>query len=542
MQGRNRGTDGELTDEFATLMGANRRQGGRNVTTRRTGRRVDHGTRPGLGPNTEIDAGLVSLLPREWMEQNQVLPVRMEGDFLVVAMTDPDNPQLQDDVARRTGMIVRPIKAGREELLWWLEILSDRDEAMELETLLGRIPEGLSWDVEGGERDAVADSAIVQLAGSLIREAVISRASDIHLIPTRLEVRVLYRVDGRLEPVARVDKMLQQPLSFRFKIMANLDITDTRRPMDGRFTTRIGKHVLDVRIATRPTIHGEKIVLRLLDKSAVIVRFTGLGMTQAMGDSLQRSVEGRSGLVLITGPTGSGKTTTLYACLHRLRGRGLSIDTIEDPVEYQLTGVGQTDVTPATGLMPIDCLRSVLRQDPDVIMVSEIRDLDIAEVAFQAALSGHLVLSTLHTVDCVGTIVRLLNLGVAPHVISSGLRGIIAQRLVRRLCSECRQPTPFSEALLTEYPWLREWASTASNYRAEGCPHCSNRGYNGRIGIFQVMEIGPEMRDLIMQGAGRDALEAAAMRAGMLPLISDGLRKVRGGVASLEEVMAACTA
>lgn len=488
----------------------------------------------------DVDLDLVARLPLRWMEEHMVLPIRREGTGVIVAMADHEDVVTRDETARRLGAAVKAVSATREQIAWWLEVLADRDEALELETLAREIPEGHSWDVEAELIEKTTSSAIVDLTTSIIKDAVACRATDIHLVPTRLETRVLYRIDGRLENIAHVDAVLRRPLVSRLKIMANLDISVSHKPQDGRFTTRIGRHIVDVRMAARPTIHDEKIVMRLLNKSAAMVRFGGLGMSPQMEEKLIQMMSDHRGLILATGPTGSGKSTTLYVALHQLRGQGLSIDTIEDPVEVQLNGVGQSDVTQWGGAEPAEMLRSILRQDPDVIMVSEIRDLKVAEVAFHAALSGHLVLSTLHTRDCVGTVTRLRDLGVPQYAIASGLSGVVTQRLARRLCPDCRVRAKTGSVPTGDIPGLTKWEREHDHHISRGCSGCNNRGYRGRVGVFQLLELNPEIQNMILEGARREELEEAAGRTGMRSLLSDGMRHVQQGNASLEEILAVC--
>ena len=378
---------------------------------------------------------------------------------------------------------------------------------------------------------------MVKLANMILVEAVTRNASDIHIEPYEKSFRVRYRVDGSLYEVMAPPKKLQRALTSRMKIMADLDIAERRLPQDGRIKLRLKDKEVDLRVSTLPCLFGEKIVMRLLDKSNLTLDLTKLGFeTKALQDFM-KAISSPYGMVLVTGPTGSGKTTSLYSALSYVNNIDVNIMTAEDPVEYNLVGINQVQMKDEIGLNFAAALRSFLRQDPDIIMVGEIRDYETAEIGVKAALTGHLVLSTLHTNDAPSTINRLLNMGIEPFLVSSSVILILAQRLVRRICKDCKEPDKVPVQTLVRAGMPEEQAKNITCYKGKGCQTCSDTGYKGRIALYEVMPIGEEVRELILQGASSDEIKKRAMDAGMQTLRKSGLVKIADGVTTIEEVV-----
>ncbi len=411
------------------------------------------------------------------------------------------------------------------------QIVDDISEDMDLEALAQNLPQAA--DLLESEDDA----PIVRLINALLSQAVREGASDIHVEPFETRSVVRFRHDGVLRDIVEPQQVLHGVIVSRIKIMARLDIAEKRLPQDGRITLRIAGRPVDVRVSTLPTGHGERVVMRLLDKQAGRLNLTGLGMAGETLTTLDHLIHQPHGIILVTGPTGSGKTTTLYAALSQLDAKSLNIVTVEDPIEYDLDGIGQTQVNPKIELSFARALRAILRQDPDVIMIGEIRDLETAQIAVQASLTGHLVLATLHTNDSVGAVTRLVDMGVEPFLVASSLLGVLAQRLVRRLCPECaRAHAPdATEARLLEMNEVQ--ARTIRIYTPVGCPVCSSTGYQGRTGIYELLSVDDTLRTLIHDGAAEGRIRDHARTLGMQNLRQDGLRWVREGKTSLEEVL-----
>ena len=381
------------------------------------------------------------------------------------------------------------------------------------------------------------DAPVIQLVESIIGQAVARRASDIHLEPLARRFRVRYRIDGVLQPAGDLPRHLQRPVVSRLKIMGNMNIAEKRLPQDGRARFSVSGRTVDLRISCLPAVHGESVVLRLLEPGKIRVGLDELGLDGTDQRSLARLLTLPDGVVLVTGPTGSGKTTTLYACLHHLNKPDLKIITVEDPVEYQLAGINQVPVRTDVGMTFATALRAMLRQAPNVIMVGEIRDRDTAEIAINAALTGHLVFSTLHTNDAPGAVTRLFDLGVKPFLVASALRAVVAQRLVRRVCPRCVQPRNATEASPADLP-----PAAAMAVGAAGCAECGGTGYAGRLGIFEILAVNPALQRLIYERAGGAALRGQARAQGMGTLREDGLRKARAGLTTVDEVLAATVA
>ena len=412
-----------------------------------------------------------------------------------------------------------------------MQIVDDLGDDMDLKELAQNLPKAA--DLLESEDDA----PIVRLINALLTQAVREGASDIHIEPFETRSVVRFRLDGILRDIVEPQQVLHGVIASRIKIMARLDIAEKRLPQDGRITLRLAGRPVDVRVSTLPTGHGERVVLRLLDKQAGRLNLTSLGMAPTTLDRLDHLIHQPHGIILVTGPTGSGKTTTLYAGLSQLDAKRYNIVTVEDPIEYDLDGVGQTQVNAKIELTFARALRAILRQDPDIIMIGEIRDLETAQIAVQASLTGHLVLATLHTNDAVGAVTRLVDMGVEPFLVASSLLGVVAQRLVRKLCPECRQPhvPDATEAdLLEQTP--EEGGSITINTPV-GCPVCSHTGYHGRSGVYELLEVNDALRGLIHDGASEGRLREHARAHGMRTLRQDGLRWVRAGETSLEEVL-----
>ncbi|MFQ5894276.1 MAG: type II secretion system ATPase GspE [Nitrospinota bacterium] len=491
-----------------------------------------------------VDPELLARLPVPFLLHHKVVPARQEGERLWVATADPLNLAAVDALSAVLGVQAEPALAPERAILRAIHSLYEREEhsaeAM-VQELDGAVPALLVAEGPegGGELDLAHEAPIIKLVNRVIYRAVRDRASDIHWEPFEQEVRVRLRIDGVLHDVLRLPKPYQLAVVSRLKIMAGLDIAERRLPQDGRIQTTVGGREIDVRVSDVPTVHGERVVLRLLDRTSILLELEDLGFSPDHYEAFRNLIRRAHGIVLVTGPTGSGKTTTLYSAIQKLRSIEANIMTIEDPVEYQLEGVAQMQVVPKTGLTFAQGLRAILRQDPDVILVGEIRDRETAEVAIHASLTGHLVFSTLHTNDAAGALTRLVDMGIEPFLISSSVAGILAQRLVRRVCPHCAEVVPAELEALREVGLEGpELASLGEGLRrGRGCGDCYHTGYRGRIGIFELLALDDELRALIMARADAATLKAPALRKGMVTLMQDGGRKVAAGVTTPEEVL-----
>jgi general secretion pathway protein E len=500
---------------------------------------------PRIEPDT-IPAELAAKVPIHFAKQARVLPLGTSGDAVRVAVADPLDTASQDSVAMLLGAQIAAEVAPASVVLDAINAVYDR-AADEHEKLME--------DLETGDLESVAheleeptdlldaddEAPIIRLVNSLLFRAVKERASDIHINPEEKDISVRYRIDGVLREVIRAPKRYQASIASRIKIMGGLNIAEKRLPQDGRIRIKLAGKDVDVRLSTVPTAHGERIVMRLLDKSNVILDLAELGFEEWQLKIMDGLVTRSHGIVLVTGPTGSGKTTTLYAALAKINSPDLNILTIEDPVEIPLRGVGQVQVNPKIELTFANGLRSFLRQDPDVIMVGEIRDLETAEIAIQASLTGHLVLSTVHTNDAAGAITRLVDMGVQPFLVASSLVGVLAQRLVRVLCPDCRKPYAPTKEEREQVGLSDEILAQAGNprvvYKAQGCPACQNTGYQGRTGIYELMLVDDDIRALILKSVDSSAIKRAAVNHGMLSLLQHGAYKVALGVTTAAEVL-----
>lgn len=482
----------------------------------------------------EIDRDVTTLIPVRMARREGVIPIKLEGDRLTLAMSDPLDVEAVDEVELRTGFKVDPVVASASQVRFAIEkYIAGGDALQELELVSHE--QDLD-DASLQETSGDADVAVVRMVNQLIREAVVERASDIHFEPAERGVRVRYRVDGVLREAAGLPKNSQAELLSRLKVMADLDITERRRPQDGRIAVKVDDKTLDLRVATLPTPLGESITLRILDKEGSVKGLDEIGLGEHERAAIDRMLQKPYGALFVSGPTGAGKSTTLYALLNAINDPGRKVITVEDPIEYRMDGVTQIAVNNRIGLSFAAGLRTILRSDPDIVMVGEVRDPETAETAVRAALTGHLVLSSIHTNDAPAALTRLTDMGVPPYITSSGLLGAVAQRLVRTLCKKCRKVQKVSWDRLVAAGFGEDEALGLKIYRAVGCSECSQTGYRGRIGVFEVMEFDEQLQDMFIHSAPADELREAAMGRGMRPLRRDALDKVAAGITTLEEL------
>jgi type IV pilus assembly protein PilB len=483
-----------------------------------------------------IDPAVASLVPERIARRHWAIPVRIDDDgYLVVAMSDPSNVVALDDVRTVAQREVRAVVATR----------GDVEEAIErFLTGEGHDIDRLDVDVDDDDHEdleqieeVVDEAPVVKFVNQLITRAVQDRASDIHLEPQERATRVRTRVDGVLHEIMTQPRKTHAAIVSRLKIMGELDIAEKRIPQDGRIKGRFGGKHIDLRVSTLPTVHGEKVVMRILDKSSVLMDLGDLGFLTDNFERYQTSFTKPYGMILVTGPTGSGKSTTLYATLNVLNKPAVNIVTTEDPVEYQLPGISQVQINPKANLTFPAALRSILRQDPDIVLVGEMRDRETAAIGMEAALTGHLVLSTLHTNDAPSAVTRLTEMGIDPFLVSASVDCVLAQRLLRQVCPKCREPErPSGEELRTAGFNVEEMESIPTVYRAVGCGHCSKTGYRGRLAVHEVMSVTEEVQRLIVERAPTEDIRKFALAQGMAPLRADGLAKVLHGETTLEEV------
>src|SRR5580700_8598307 len=473
----------------------------------------------------DLDMGAVNLVGIKAAKRYQALPVGFTDDgALLLAMANPTNVLTIDDVGMMTGRRIKPAAASVEDLNLLLTRLARMDES--IEDIVDEEPDEEGEHVSVDEADS--DAPVIKLVHSIVAQAIQQGASDIHINPEEGDTKVLFRIDGVLAPAATVKRKMAMGVVSRIKIMADLDISERRVPQDGRFALTVDGRRVDIRVVTLPLVNGEGSVMRILDKGVVVQGLESLGMPAAELERFTSAIHKPNGAVLVTGPTGSGKSTTLYAALSVLNDGERSILTIEDPVEQRMQGVKQMQIAPKAGVTFDVGLRSMLRADPDVIMVGEIRDRETAHIAVEAALTGHLVLSTLHTRDAPSALGRLIDMGIEPFLVSSAIDCIVAQRLVRMLCNHCKRPLSVSESVLAEHGLL-----DIQPYEAVGCTRCGHSGYRGRVGLDEVMTVSERIRGLILERASVDDMIAVAVADGMLRLRDDGLVKVREGLTSI---------
>ena len=492
----------------------------------------------------EVDPKIVKLIPADVAVKHMVLPLKRDGRTLTVAMADPTNMGVVDDLKFITRYDIFPVIAGEYTLKTAIERYYEQTDA-QLQNLLRDIESDDSEDIEVVEEEQddqgpvqVADDApVVKLINGILTDAVKRGASDIHIEPFETEIRVRYRVDGALMEIMKPPQKLKAALTSRMKIMSNLNIAERRVPQDGRIKLKMGKRVIDFRVSVLPVIFGEKIVLRILDKGNLTLDLQKFGFEPKAEKDLYRAILNPYGMVLVTGPTGSGKTTTLYSALSRVNTIEVNIMTAEDPVEYNIYGINQVLVRNEIGMTFAAALKAFLRQDPNIIMVGEIRDIETGGIAIKAALTGHLVLSTLHTNDSASTITRMIDMGIEPFNVSSAVNLIVAQRLLRRICKECKAETTYSPEELDAAGLTPEQGKEIVFYKGTGCDTCNGSGYKGRAGIYEVMALSPELRRMILRGGSTAELQEQAIEEGMLTLRMDGMVKVKKGVTTLEEVV-----
>lgn len=497
----------------------------------------------------EIDQAVVKLVPYETAKRYQILPLSRVGASLTIAMVDPTNVFAMDDIKFMTGFNIEPVVASETAIIDGIEKAYNSADEEKLEEVMASLDIGeadVELQEEEGEIDladlekAADEAPIVKLVNLILTEAVKKGASDIHMEPYEKEYRVRFRIDGMLTTIMSPPMKLKDAITSRVKIMAKLDISEKRLPQDGRIMLKVhigGKRKqLDYRVSTLPTLWGEKVVLRLLDKENLRLDMTKLGFEPESLEKFQHAILKPYGMVLVTGPTGSGKTNTLYSAISLLNKPDTNIMTAEDPVEFQLGGVNQVQMKEQIGLNFAAALRSFLRQDPNIILVGEIRDFETAEIAIKAALTGHLVLSTLHTNGAPETISRLMNMGIEPFLVATSVHLIVAQRLVRRICVECKDKVELPTQALIEAGFTPDESKQVSVFKGHGCSNCNNTGYKGRAGLYEVMEVDDDIRELILVGASATELKKKAIEHGMITLRRSGLIKAAAGVTTLEEV------
>ena len=494
-----------------------------------------------------VDVDLTMELPVTFAKQHLLLPLYKRGKVVHVAVGDPLNLSAMDALQLLLGAAAEPLVVPELTLLDAINKVYDRRAAAD--TVMGEIENeeiGISAGIDDLENidiiDADDEAPIIRLVNAILSQAVKARASDIHIEPFERHIAVRFRVDGVLREILQPQKRFHASISSRIKVMAGLDIAEKRIPQDGRIKIKVAGRDIDIRLSTVPTSHGERLVMRLLDKTAVLKDLEFIGMGAQVLVDMNQLIQSSYGIILVTGPTGSGKTTTLYASLAKINTPTRNIITVEDPVEYQLNGIGQIQVHSKVGLTFSAGLRSILRQDPDVVMIGEIRDGETAEIAIQASLTGHLVFSTLHTNDAAGAVTRMVDMGVEPFLVSSSVIGMMAQRLVRTLCRHCRAAVVPTEVELEQLGITRQQVAEQSPdghvYAARGCEECLDSGYAGRTGIYELLRVDDEIRGLIMKNVDSNTLKKFAIQEkGMLTLRDDGARKVLSGETSIAEVL-----
>jgi len=488
-----------------------------------------------------IDQGLEHLIPQEFAYKNAVLPLSRTLRSLTVAMFDPLDLILIDNLRKLTGCEINPVIATRSDIMKAIEefygksaMLKDAvKSSYETNVSITQTEEEVGQELSLDKLIARAEEApVVKLVDLIIRQAINERASDIHIEPFKDKLSLRYRIDGKLYEIPPPAKHLHLPLVSRVKILAKLDIAEKRLPQDGAILVQIDERPIDIRVSIIPTIYGEKAVLRILDRGNTVWDLNFMGFDSRQLEQVRKAVFSPYGLVLVTGPTGSGKSTSLYAILSEIKNTAVNIVTVEDPVEYKIDGVNQVQIKPEIGLTFATTLRSFLRQDPDIMFVGEVRDLETAQICIRSALTGHLVLSTLHTNDAPSAVNRLMDIGIEPYMLAPSLRIVIAQRLIRKLCPDCKEAYEPSPAQ------LKQGIKAELIYKAAGCSKCNNTGYKGRTCIVEVMPVTLEIQELINQRVSFQKTREVARAAGMSTLYESGLRKVESGITSLEEVLA----
>ena len=487
------------------------------------------------------DQRLEELIPKDFALKNIVLPLSKKLNTLTCALFDPLDLTLLDNLRKMTNCEIITVIGTRSDILQVAEgfygksnlLKSAVDQSYGLKDMAVESEQSMDTSLSLDRIAAIAEEApVIKLVELIIRQAIDEKASDIHIEPYRNKIRLRYRVDGKLYDIPPPARHMHLAIVSRIKILARLDIAEKRLPQDGAFSVRLEDRAIDLRISIIPTVYGEKAVMRILDRSRVPLDFTSIGFEQKQSEEFRKAVTSPFGLVLLTGPTGSGKTTTLYAALNEVKDPTKNIITIEDPVEYHLDGINQVQAKPEIGLTFASALRSFLRQDPDVILVGEIRDVETAEICIRSALTGHLVLSTLHTNDAPSAVTRLIDIGIEPYLLMPSLLIVVAQRLVRKLCMECKEAYELSREEAQEFKIKADLV-----YRAKGCLRCNNAGYKNRIPIIEMMVIDKKIRELIGKRASFQEIRKVAIEAGMETLLQNGMKKVEKGLTSIEEVL-----
>ncbi len=503
-----------------------------------------------------VDAESVKLISGEMARRLSALPLYRDKEALVVAMADPLNIFGIDDLKKSTGREIRQVVASRTDILKAIDRYYSMSQTIEAAAMDFAGAQGAAFAEELPGGATGEDAPVVKLVSMLIAQAILDRASDIHIDPEGAHIKVRYRIDGVLAEVRTLPREMHAPIVSRIKILAHMDIAEKRMPQDGRFQAKIthsesgpvvtavyhernalrmvGDVAVDIRVSTLPVIQGETVVMRILDRSRIILTLDGLNFSADILERYRRLISRPYGMILVTGPTGSGKTTTLYASMNAIDRKANNIVTVEDPVEYQMIGVNQMQVNPKAGTTFASGLRSILRQDPDIIMVGEIRDRETAEIAIHAALTGHLVFATLHTNDAAGAATRLVDMGIEPFLIASSTIGIMAQRLARKICPDCSRPYAVSQDLLRN---LGMSGSGAAFFHGEGCPACKNTGYQGRVGLYELLDMNEEIRSLVIAKAPSSSIKTAAVKTGFRTLREEGMKKAAEGITTLEEVL-----
>ena len=499
----------------------------------------------------EIDESILKHIPADVAQKYLVIPIERTGATLTVAMADPSNVFALDDIRFITGYQVEPVVAAEASIREAIAKYYGSSHDIQLKEIMDEISREEVADLEVEEDEdeisaedleaASQDAPVVKLCNLMLTDAVRKGASDIHVEPYEREFRVRFRIDGVLYEVLRPPMKLKEAVASRLKILAKLDIAEKRLPQDGRIKMRMKidnkSKEIDYRVSTVPTLYGEKIVLRLLDKEGLKLDMTQLGFEEESLAKFERAILKPYGMVLVTGPTGSGKTNTLYSAVGRLNTPETNIMTAEDPVEFNITGTNQVQMKEAIGLNFASTLRAFLRQDPNIILVGEIRDFETAEIAVKAALTGHLVLSTLHTNDAPSTISRLMNMGIEPFLVATSVHLIQAQRLIRRICKECKEEVSLPRKALLDLGYSEEEAGDIKVYKGRGCPMCNNSGYKGRVALIEVMEMSDQLREMVLMGANAVELKRQSLDEGMITLRRSGLIKISKGITTIEEVV-----
>ena len=476
-----------------------------------------------------FDPMLFNVVPKEFAKRKLLVPLKTEGDRLFIAMSDPTDFITIDDLRLTTGFQIEPTIASKEDIVKTIAKFYDEESYDELLEDLPQADEEQQADLND------LDAPIVRLVNQILSNAVSQKASDVHFDPQENRILVRYRIDGTLRTERILPKTMQQMITARIKILANLDITENRIPQDGRIKTTVDFRAIDLRVSSLPTVFGEKIVMRILDLSQNLTDISKLGFNDINMERFMREIDKPNGIILISGPTGSGKSSTLYAALNKLNSEEVNIITVEDPVEYQLEGINQIQVNSNVGLTFAAGLRSILRQDPDIVMVGEIRDKETADISIRASLTGHLVLSTIHTNDSIASITRLMDMGIEPFLVTASLNAVVAQRLIRRVCRDCREVGPAT--IREKEIFAKRGIDIDSIARGKGCPQCNMTGYKGRMAIHEVLVVDEAIKDIINRGGTAAEIREIAIRNKTIFLIDDGLLKVKEGMTTTEEVL-----